>query len=519
MKFAPLKPVSYHLKMSFQSELDLQKFDSNKEEGPFFWLFSNNTAKNVQKKLGKLGFVKELDEKKEVQNVYDSKGREHIVFRFDVKKSGIPGGFEQGGYGWFRDFLGREVKSRLSSSETGHFVLSQFGLDDKEQSGVGAAIELAGYSFKKQFDGDNYGFFNKETKATSKYLKKISFKDFNKKALMSGVHSGFGVNISRHLVNLPPNFCHPTMLSEFCESQFNEGSFKTQVIKGSSLVKKGFGLLHAVGKAAEHGPALIHISYRPENDKTRKTKSKKSTSKKPVLFVGKGITFDSGGLDLKPPAGMRKMKKDMGGASVVLALAAQFKLVQPNQPADFFVAAAENAVASNAFRPSDIIKSYSGRLIEIDNTDAEGRLVLADAISYAQEKVPDAGYLINCATLTGAIKYGLGGEVAGLFSNQNKLIESIFESSVEMDDPTWPMPIPHWSFSRLKSQTAECVNSAAGFGGALVAASFLKSFVHKDQAWAHIDLYSWTDRDQGPISAQEGNGGVVQALWNWVQKN
>ncbi|MFN8945511.1 MAG: leucyl aminopeptidase family protein, partial [Pseudobdellovibrionaceae bacterium] len=265
----------------------------------------------------------------------------------------------------------------------------------------------------------------------------------------------------------------------------------------------------AVGKGAENPPCFIHIRYRPV---------KMNKNSRPIAFVGKGITFDTGGLDIKPSTAMRLMKKDMGGAASVLALAYWVDQMKYDRPCDFYLALAENGVDGKAFRPSDVIVSKAGYSVEIDNTDAEGRLVLADALCVAvnQVKKDEPEFVIDVATLTGAIKVALGAEVAGLFSNNNSLADELLKSSERFDDQMWRMPLVSKYFQNLSSPFADFKNSADGFGGAITAALFLEKFV-QGKNWAHLDIYAWADRANGAITSAGGNGQAVQALIGFLK--
>ncbi|MFN9068629.1 MAG: leucyl aminopeptidase family protein, partial [Bdellovibrionales bacterium] len=250
---------------------------------------------------------------------------------------------------------------------------------------------------------------------------------------------------------------------------------------------------------------LVHIAYRPKNKST----------KKPIAIVGKGVTFDTGGLDLKPAQAMRLMKKDMGGAASVMALAYWADLAQYEHPVDFYLALAENAVDGHSMRPGDVYRSRAGHLVEIDNTDAEGRLVLADALDVAAESQPEV--IINLATLTGACRVALGVELAGLFCNDDDLAQELAEAGQQSGDPNWRLPLVERYFSSYSSPVADFKNSGESFGGAILAALFLQKFV-KNIKWAHLDMYSWTDRTNGIFQSPGGNAQSVQALIHWLEK-
>jgi len=251
---------------------------------------------------------------------------------------------------------------------------------------------------------------------------------------------------------------------------------------------------------------MVHISYRPKG------------KSKPLAFVGKGVTFDSGGLDLKPTSGMRWMKKDMGGSAAIVGLAYWAVESKSNQAMDFYIPMAESVLDRDSFRPSDVYVTRNGMTVEIDNTDAEGRLLLCEAIDVAvNQKAKDKpAAVIDVATLTGAIKAGLGTEVCGFFSNDLRLSHQLEESSISKSDKIWRMPLFQAYRSALNSSIADITNSASGFGGAVRAALFLKEFVG-DTPWAHLDIYAWSDSAKGPLLEKGGSGQAVQCLIGFVE--
>ncbi len=266
------------------------------------------------------------------------------------------------------------------------------------------------------------------------------------------------------------------------------------VTKGDAL-ETGYPLIHAVGKAAEkkHAPRLIEIEWgNPAHPR--------------VALIGKGVSFDSGGLDIKPASGMRIMKKDMGGAAHVLALAQL--VMQHRLPVrlHMLIPAVENAIAGNAFRPGDVIKSRNGLTVEIDNTDAEGRLILADAITKATED--KAELIIDFATLTGAARTALGPDLPALFANDHDLARMFNEHSVRVHDAVWRLPLWTRYYEYLKSDIADIANSGDGGGGAITAALFLKKFVGEGIPWAHLDTFAW----RGGSAPGRPKGGEAQGL-------
>ncbi|MBY0452738.1 MAG: leucyl aminopeptidase family protein, partial [Bdellovibrionaceae bacterium] len=332
----------------------------------------------------------------------------------------------------------------------------------------------------------------------------------NEKAINEAQLEATAVQLARHLVNLPPNEANPETIEEMTLKQLNwpKGKVKINVWDDKKLKAENMNLLLAVGAGSATPPRMIHIQYRPQA----------KSNKKPVAFVGKGITFDTGGLDIKPSSAMRLMKKDMGGAASVLGLAYWVAHSGCKQPCDFYLALAENGVDAKAMRPSDVYMSRAGLLVEIDNTDAEGRLVLADAMDVAakQTGANEPEYLIDLATLTGAIKVALGAEVAGLFCNDDKLANELEWAGQAVGESNWRMPLVQKYFGSLSSPFADFKNSGEGFGGAITAALFLEKFCN-GKKWAHLDIYAWADRMSGPYASAGGNGQAVQTLIHWLK--
>ena len=286
-----------------------------------------------------------------------------------------------------------------------------------------------------------------------------------------------GTALVRDLVNTPASDMGPPALESQARHIAKEHGGEIEVTSGDSL-EQGYPLIHAVGKAAarEYAPRLIELNWGDERHPK-------------IALVGKGVAFDSGGLDIKPAAGMRLMKKDMGGAAHILALAEMVMAARLPVRLHMLVPAVENAIAGNAFRPGDIIKSRKGLTVEIDNTDAEGRLVLADAITKAMESEPEL--LIDFATLTGAARVALGPDLPPVFANDDDLADGIVSQGEVAGDQMWRMPLWQAYDDMLSSDIADVVNSGGSFAGAVTAALFLQKFVDDDVAWAHIDTFAW----------------------------
>lgn len=316
---------------------------------------------------------------------------------------------------------------------------------------------------------------------------------------------GVAVNVARHLVNLPPNILHPESYVEFVKTLFRSLSVKLDVWNFAKLKKENMNLHAAVGQGADSKPQLLVLRWRGG-----------SAKKSPKVFVGKGITFDSGGLDIKPASGMRDMKKDMGGSASVIGLMYWIAKTKLKQNVDVYVPLAENAVDASAFRPSDVFVARNGKTVEIHNTDAEGRLVLADSLALAAESKPEC--IIDVATLTGAIKVALGETTPGLFCNNDILAKNILKAGQSSGDNCWRMPLDPTQKHKLKSDVADLANAHEGFGGAVTAALFLEQFVNS-VPWAHFDMYAWTASSSGALSEKGGNGQMVQLLAYFLKQN
>jgi len=284
----------------------------------------------------------------------------------------------------------------------------------------------------------------------------------------------------RELVNRPAGDLGPAELEEAARNLAARSGAKFRVTAGEKLAE-GYPLIAAVGGAAskDRAPRLIELEWGKQSDPR-------------IAIVGKGVCFDSGGLDLKPASGMRLMKKDMGGAAHALALAGLIIGERLPVRLHLLIAAVENAVSESAVRPGDIVRSRQGLNVEIDNTDAEGRLILADALAKAGESKPEL--IVDFATLTGAARVALGPDLPALFSNDDRLAEDVLSEGTTIADPAWRMPIWDAYDEMLKSDIADLANASnSPMAGAVVAAMFLKRFVPADTAWAHFDTYAWRD--------------------------
>lgn len=422
----------------------------------------------------------------------DRQGSLWLLQTHIVENKSHYGQFSPSPYAMARDLVGTCIRQILQESPA-QVSFEYIGSIDEEFLGACVGLEMGRYSFKNQWPKV------KSSKPTLKIKSTLK----NQKALLTqAAQLGESVNLARFLVDLPPNALQPESYAQFLKSHFS-GRPKTKVNlwNPSRLEKENMGLHLAVGQGAAQGPHLVHVEYRGGG------------KEKPYAFVGKGITFDSGGLDIKPGPNMRLMKKDMGGSATVAGLAHWVVQSKLKLNCDFYFAIAENAVSRDSFRPSDVLVSRKGLTVEIDNTDAEGRLVLADALTVAAEKKPQ--FIVDVATLTGAIKFGLGATMPGLFSNSDNFAETLIRSGQSRGDLFWRMPLIPEERSRLQSDVADVVNSTNGFGGAVTAALFLEMFT-SGIPWAHFDIYAWTERAKGPFGASGGTGQVVQALSHFL---
>jgi leucyl aminopeptidase len=286
-----------------------------------------------------------------------------------------------------------------------------------------------------------------------------------------------GVCLARDLINTPANDLGPAELEVAARDLAKRHGADARAIVGEELVKQNFPLIHAVGCAAARAPRLIDLTWGEE-------------SRPKVTLIGKGVCFDSGGLDIKGESGMLNMKKDMGGAAAMLALAHMIMDRGLGVRLRVLIPAVENAISGSAFRPRDVYRSRKGLTVEIGNTDAEGRLILADAIALADEEKPEL--IADMATLTGAARVALGTELPPFYTHDSGLAAELAGCAASENDPLWRMPLWHPYDQLLESKVADINNvSSVNFGGSITAALFLNRFVSAAKAWLHFDIYAW----------------------------
>jgi len=313
-----------------------------------------------------------------------------------------------------------------------------------------------------------------------------------------------GVFLARDLINVPTNDMGPDQL----EAAFRElaAHYKADVttIVGNALLKENFPLIHTVGRASADAPRLLEMRWGKKGHRS-------------ITLVGKGVCFDTGGLDIKPPSSMALMKKDMGGAANVMGLALMIMDAKLKVDLRVLIPVVENSISANAFRPGDIYRSRKGLTVQVDNTDAEGRLILADALAYADEDAPDL--MIDLATLTGAARVALGPDVPAFFTDDDALAHEINEASIETDDPLWRLPLFMGYDRDIRSKFADLTNApAGGMAGSITAALFLKRFVTNTKSWGHFDIYGWQPSER-PHAPGGGEAQTIRALYHYIRSS
>lgn len=411
-------------------------------------------------------------------------------------------------YAWYREQVG-SIWGFARSYGVDVLQVDTSNLMRDQALGALVGLELAAYHYRQTIDA----------KVATERVPRVELNEPRLELIEEAKSRAFATNLARQLVNLPPNLLRPP---EFVEAAKNflkgKKNLEFRIWEEEELRKQGMGLHLAVGRGAEHGPRTLRIRYRPPVEKaSQQPSAKTSQSVAPIVFVGKGITFDAGGLDIKPSSNMRLMKKDMGGAASLVGLAAWLSDSKYTKPVDLYMVLAENSVDQKSFRPSDVLVARNGLQIEIHNTDAEGRLVLADALDVAvtQKGKDEPESVIDVATLTGAIKVALGTEISGLFSNDDKLASALTKAGQSRGELTWRMPLFSRYTSTFATPFADMVNAVDGFAGPITAALFLEKFV-KQKSWAHFDIYSWNDKATGAIQFAGGNGQTVQTFTKFL---
>ncbi len=374
--------------------------------------------------------------------------------------------------------------ARTANSEKGEvlaLVLPE-GLEERMRY-VGEGLTLGAYRFTKYLTGDRKPK-NELREVVVAIAGKVSAQA--KKDLELGQEIAAGVNLSRDLSNEPPNVLTPEALATAAQAMAKASGIKIQVFDFKEIKRRGMQLLQAVGQGSANEPRFVHMSYVPSGK-----------AKKKYVFVGKGITFDSGGISIKPAAGMGEMKHDMSGAGNMVGLMASVAALKPKVEVHAILAAAENMPDGNAYRPGDVWGSLDGKSVEIINTDAEGRLILADALAYAKELEPDL--LVDNATLTGAMVVALGNTYTGYFASNDESARLFGDAVKESGELMWRMPLIEELKDQLKSDVADLKHTGDRFGGSITAALFLREFIGETKNWVHADI-------AGPATADRASG-------------
>jgi len=325
--------------------------------------------------------------------------------------------------------------------------------------------------------------------------------------IKKGLHFAEATNFARDLVNEPPNVIYPETLRDVAiEISRSDSSFDIEVFDREKMQRMGMEAILYVGKGSAREPYFVHLTYRPEKTRRR------------MALVGKAVTFDSGGLNIKTYEGMKTMKMDMAGSATVLGVMKALSYFKPDIEIHAFFAAVENMPDGNADKPGDIVRAYNGKTIEILNTDAEGRLTLADVLSYVSKHFPNVDYILDFATLTGAIMVALGPYRAGLFTDNAEIKDALVNYGEIEGEGFWHMPFDERLGEKMKSRVADLKNTAEiRWGGAISAAMFLKNFVDFPERWAHLDIagtaFTTEDSDYNPYGA---TGFGVRTLLRWL---
>jgi leucyl aminopeptidase len=376
---------------------------------------------------------------------------------------------------------------RVGSAQNSERIVLVTPSDDVSLREVGEGAALGAYRFTKYFTGDRKP--KRELAKIGVSLPKSPLDAAAKKSLALGVEIAKAVAIARDAINEPPNVVYPETLAKIARDIAKTHGLKIKVLDKAGILKAGMNLHYAVGQGSSNEPRFIHLTYTPKAGK-KKPKS--------IAFVGKGLTFDSGGLCIKPAPGMGDMKSDMGGAAAVLGLMAAVAALKLPIEVHGIVGAAENMPDGSAYRPADIFTSLEGKTVEIINTDAEGRLVLADALTYTARLKPDL--IIDAATLTGAALVALGKSWSAYYTADPALAKQLADAAAHAGEGFWQMPLIEDLSDQLKSDVADLKHTGDRYGGSITAALFLREFVGK-VPWIHCDI-------AGPVLSERARGVV-----------
>ncbi|MFW6034238.1 MAG: leucyl aminopeptidase, partial [bacterium] len=387
----------------------------------------------------------------------------------------------------------------LAGTESAAFALPASG--PNEARAVAEGLLLGAYAFDEYKSGDDVKAPLAQATLIGPGVKAKAVKEAAGRAeiVAAAVHQ------ARDWVNTPPRDLAPKAFAEAAERYVKAAKLDVEVLDEKALAKGGYGGIVGVGQGSSRPPRLVRVAYEP------------ARANKRVALVGKGITFDSGGLSLKPSDAMVTMKSDMSGAAAVLAAIAAIARLEPRVAVTAYAPLAENMPSGTAQRPSDVLTIYGGKTVEVLNTDAEGRLVLADALARASEDGPDL--IVDVATLTGACVVALGNRVAGIMANDDGLLDRVHDASSRAGDAMWPLPLPEELRKKLDSPVADIANVGERPGGALTAGLFLREFVGDGIAWAHLDIAgpAFNDDSAYGYTPKGGTGAAVRTLVQLVE--
>ena len=384
-----------------------------------------------------------------------------------------------------REAVAKAIKKSMQmEAKKVAFSFSGVDFDYSEQLAMGAFI--ADYRFDK---------YKSEKK--DNHVEEV-FVQADEKGVKKAEKIAAAMAFARNLANEPAQFATPSELASIAQ----DFGLETKIYDKDECEKMGMGAFLAVGRGSDEEPKFIHMKYSCDNPKKR------------IAIIGKGICFDSGGLDIKPASSMLTMKDDMSGAACVLGVMSIIKEFNPQVEVHGIIAACENMPSGKAYKPGDIVTAKNGKTIEIDNTDAEGRLTLADALCYASELGVDE--VIDLATLTGACMVALGSHAAGIMGNDETLVHNLIDTAKRSGEKFWELPLWEEYFDSLKSDVADMKNSGARWGGASAAGVFLQKFV-KDVKWAHIDIAGTAFLEKAQKELISGASGAgVRTILNYI---
>lgn len=400
-----------------------------------------------------------------------------------------------------RDLTAKIVRTLMTKEHVQRVVTVLHGAGIGGLCPKGCAQMITEGALSGEYSFDKYKTTKKENNIKEFIIAEVDDKKYE--SAKAGVEIGKivaeSVNMARDLINESSQYLYPETLSKFAVENSN---VETKVFNKEEVKKMGMNAFLAVGQGSVHEPKLIHMHYKPENPK------------KKIAIVGKGITFDAGGLDLKPPSSMLTMRDDMSGAAAVIAVIRAISFLKPDVEVHAIVAACENMPSGSAYKPGDVIIAKTGRSIEIDNTDAEGRVTLADALAYAEELGVDE--IIDIATLTGACMVALGSVASGIMGNNDEKIAEFIKIANKMGERFWQLPMYEEYGDSLKSDIADTKNTGGRNGGASAAGIFLSKFISKTP-WIHLDIAGTAFLDKPNSEGIKGAAGVgIRSLIKYI---